>query len=66
MPVKLYGRSYPDPESLQWRSTLMVMDPTSVKGGRGLKVPCEAHGFKGLRCRRFKSFKGSRTPDVKG
>ena len=24
-----------------------------VRGRRGSRVPCEAHGFKGLRCRRF-------------
>ena len=29
------------------------MDPVRVRGRRGSKVPCEAHGFKGLRCRRF-------------
>ena len=44
LPVKLYGRSYPDPRSLKWWSTFRVMDPMGVKGRRGSKV----HGFKGL------------------
>ena len=55
--MKLYGRSYPDPKSLQWWSTLRVMDPMGVKGRRGSKV----HGFK--RSNKSKvsaNFKGSR------
>ena len=53
MPVKLYGRSHPDPETLQRWSTLRVMDPVGVKGRRGSRVTREVHGFKGQRCRRF-------------
>ena len=52
MPVKLYGRSHPDPGTLQRWSTLRVMDPMGVKGRRGSKVPYEVHGFKGLISRR--------------
>ena len=40
VPVKLYGRSHPDPKTLQWWSTLRVMDPMGVKGRNGSKVPC--------------------------
>ena len=45
VPVKLYGRSHPDPKTLQWWSTLRVMDPMGVKGRKGSKVPCKVHGF---------------------
>ena len=38
MPMKLYGRSHPDPKTLQRWSTLRVMDPMGVKGRRGSKV----------------------------
>ena len=48
MPMKLYGRSHPDPKTLQRWSTLRVMDPMEVKGRSGSKVPCKVHGFKGL------------------
>ena len=51
MPV-MYGRSHPDPKTLQWWSTLRVMNPMGVKDGRGSKVPYEVHGFKGLISRR--------------
>ena len=50
--MKLYGRSHPDPKTLQWWSTLRVMDPMGVKGRKGSKVPCKVHGFKGLISRR--------------
>ena len=53
MPVKLYGRSHPDPKTLRRWSTLRVMDPVGVKGGRGSRVTRKVHGFKGPRCRRF-------------
>ena len=46
------GRSHPDPKTLQWWSTLRVMDPMGVKGRRGSKVPCKVHGFKGIISRR--------------
>ena len=35
MPVKLHGRFHPDPKTLRRWSTLRVMDPVGVKGGRG-------------------------------
>ena len=53
MPVKLYGRSHPDPKTLRRWSTLRVMGPVGVKGERGSRVTRKVHGFKGLRCRRF-------------
>ena len=52
VPVKLYGRSHPDPKTLQWWSTLRVMNPMGVKDGRGSKVPYEVHGFNDLISRR--------------
>ena len=45
VPVKLYGRSYPDPKTPQWWSTLRVMDPMGVKRRRGSKIPYKIHGF---------------------
>ena len=35
MPMKLYGRSHPDPKTLQRWYTLRAMDPMGVKGSRG-------------------------------
>ena len=52
MPVKLYGRSHPDPKTLQRWSTLRAMDPMGVKGRRGSKVPWKVHGLKGVISRR--------------
>ena len=52
MPLKLYGRSHPDPKTLRRWSTLRVMDPVGVKGRRGSRVTRKVHGFKGKRCRR--------------
>ena len=59
--MKLYGRSHPDPKTLQRWSTLRAMDPMGVKGRRGSKVPCKVHGFKDPISRRSQQiFKGSR------
>ena len=67
MPVKLYGRSHPDPKTLRRWSTLRVMDPVGVKGGRGSKVPRKVHGSKAFNMSKLsKSFKGSRTLGFKG
>ena len=52
MPVKLYGRSHPDPKTLQRWSTLRAMDPMGVKGRRDSKVTWKVPGFKGLISRR--------------
>ena len=61
MLMKLYGRSHPDPKTLQWWSTLRVMNPMGVKDGRGSKVPYEIHGFKrSNKSKVLTSLKGSR------
>ncbi len=65
--MKLYGRSHSDPKTLRRWSTLRVMDPVGVKGGRGSKVPRKVHGSKAFKMSKLsKSFKGSRTLGVKG
>ena len=67
MHVKLYGRSHSDPKTLRRWSTLRVMGPVGVKGGRGSKVPRKVHGSKAFKMSKLsKSFKGSRTLGVKG
>ena len=69
MPVKLYGRSHPDPKTLQRRSTLRVMDPVRVKGRRGSRVPCEVHGLKRSQTSKVLKVQGSkgfRDPRDKG
>ena len=66
MSVKLYGRSHPGPKTLQRWSTLRVMDPVGVKGGKGSRVPRKVHGSKAFKMSKLsKSFKGSRTLGVK-
>ena len=47
--MKLYGRSLSDPRTLRRWSTLRVMDPVGVKGGRGSKVPRKVHGSKAFK-----------------
>ena len=65
--MKLYGRSHSDPKTLRRWSTLRVMDPLVVKGGRGSRVPRKVHGSKAFKMSKLsKSFKGSRTLGVKG
>ena len=55
VPVKLYGRSHPDPKTLQWWSTLICQGQGEGEGeGEGYYVKV------------FKSFKGSRVSGVKG
>ena len=55
------GRSHPDPKTLQWWSTLRVMNPMGVKDGRGSKVPYEIHGFqRSNKSKVLTSLKGSR------
>ena len=67
MHVKLYGRSHSDPKILRRWSTLRVMGPVGVKGGRGSKVPRKVHGSKAFKMSKpSKSFNGSRTLGVKG
>ena len=64
--MKLYGRSHSDPKTLRRWSTLRVMGPVGVKGGRGSKVPRKVHGSKAFKMSKLsKSFKGSRTLGVK-
>ena len=66
--MKLYGRSHSDPKTLRRWSTLRVMDPVGVKGGRGSKAPRKIfRGSKAFKMSKLsKSFKGSRTLGVKG
>ena len=59
--MKLHGRSYPDPKTLQWWSTLRVMDPMGVKGRRNSKVPYEVSWFQRSNKSKVSAiFKGSR------
>ena len=53
MHVKLYGRSHSDPKTLRRWSTLRVMDPVGVKGGRGSKFLAKFMAPKLIRCRSF-------------
>ena len=65
--MKLYGRSHSDPKTLRRWSTLRVMDPVGVKGGRGSKVPRKVHGSKAFKMSKLsKSFKGFRTSRFQG
>ena len=66
MHVKLYGRSHSDPKTLRRWSTLRVMDPVGVKGGRGQRLLAKFRGSKAFKMSKLsKSFKGSRTLGVK-
>ena len=39
VPVKLYGRSHPDPKTLQWWSTFKGHEPYGCQGWKGFRGP---------------------------